>query len=95
MLCRQRPRIVESLICFQEILQKMLTNSQSRMAVRYGSILARKYGTPFFVMVRYVFFVIVYIRYVDTLFEIKIPDFSHIAPAFCTQRQKTPEADAV
>ena len=31
---------------------------------------------------------------VKTMFELKIPDFSHIAPAFCMQRQKTAEADA-
>ena len=29
------------------------------------------------------------VRYVGTLFELKIPDFSHIAPDFCMQRQKT------
>ena len=34
------------------------------------------------------------VRYVGTLFELKIPDFSHIAPAFCIQRQKTAETDA-
>ena len=33
------------------------------------------------------------VRYVGTLFEFKIPDFSHIAPAFCKQRQKAAEAD--
>ena len=26
--------------------------------------------------------------------DFKIPDFSHIAPAFCMQRQKTAKADA-
>ena len=31
---------------------------------------------------------------VGTLFELKIPDFSHIAPNFCTQRQKTAAANA-
>ena len=49
----------------------------------------------FFVMVRvrYAFFVMVRVRYVGTLFGLKIPDLSHIAPAFCVQRQKTAEAD--
>ena len=59
---------------------------------RYASIFAKKYGTlvwyAFFVMVRvrYVFFVIVGVRYVGTLFKLKIPDFSHVAPDFCMQR---------
>ena len=66
------------------------------MAVRYGtlvrypSIFAKKYSS----LVRYAFFVMVRIRYVGTLFELKIPDFSHIAPTFCIQRQKTAETDA-
>ena len=34
------------------------------------------------VRVRYVFFVTVRVRYVGTLFELKLPDFSHISPAF-------------
>ena len=38
--------------------------------------------------------VMVRVRYVGMLFELKIPDFSHIAPAFCMQRQNTAEADA-
>ena len=46
------------------------------------------------VRVRYAFFEMVRVRYVGALFELKIPDFSHIAPAFCMQRQKTAEADA-
>ena len=58
--------------------------------VLYASIFAKKYGT----LVRYAFFVMVRVRYVDTLFELKIPDFSHIVKAFCMQRQKTAEADA-
>ena len=33
------------------------------------------------------------VRYVGTLFELNIPDFLHIAPAFCMQRQKTAEAE--
>ena len=33
------------------------------------------------------------VRYVGTLFELKIPDFLLIAPAFCMQRQKTAEAE--
>ena len=45
-------------------------------------------------LVRYAFFVMVRVRYVGTLFELKIPDFSHIAPDFCMQRQKTADADA-
>ena len=72
------------------------------MAVRYGTpqfllrSTVRWYGTPFFAMarVRYAFFATVRLRYVGTLFEFKIPDFSHIAPDFCIQRQKTAEADA-
>ena len=55
--------------------------SQPRMSVRYGTL------------VRYVFFVMVRVRYGGTLFELKIPDFSHIAPDFCMQWQKTAEAD--
>ena len=58
--------------------------------VRYASIFAKKYG----MLVRYVFFVIVRVRYVGMLFESKIPHFSHQAPDFCIQRQKTAEADA-
>ena len=34
------------------------------------------------------------VRYVGTLFEFKIPDFLHIAPAFNMRRQKPAEADA-
>ena len=65
------------------------------MAVRYGtlvwydSIFAKKYGT----LVSYTFFVKVRVRYVGTLFELKIPDFLHIAPAFGIQRQKTAKTD--
>ena len=44
--------------------------------------------------VRHAIFAIVQVRYVGTLFELKIPDFLHLAPAFCVQRQKTAEADA-
>ena len=72
--------------------------------VRYASIFAKRYGTlvryAFFVMVRvrYVgtvrLFVMVRVRYVGTLFELKIPDFSYIAPDFCMQRQKTAKSDA-
>ena len=39
-------------------------------------------------------FVKAQVRYGGTLFELKIPDFSHIAPASCIQRQKTAETDA-
>ena len=68
------------------------------MAVRYGPgrwygtvrlNFAKRYGT----LVRYAFFVMVRVRCVGTLFELKIPDFLHIAPAFCMQRQKTAEAE--
>ena len=52
--------------------------------VRYTSIFDKKYGT----LVRYAFFVKVRARYVGKLFELKIPDFSHIAPDFCLQKQK-------
>ena len=82
--------------------------SKDGSMVRYASIFAKKYGTlvryVFFVMirvrygygtlVRYAFFVKVQVRYVGTLFELKTPDFSYIAPVFCTQRQKTVETDA-
>ena len=44
--------------------------------VRYALMFAKKYGT----LVRYAFFGMVRVRYVGTLFESKIPDFSHIAP---------------
>ena len=46
------------------------------------------------VQVRFAFFKMVRVRFVGTLFELKIPDFSHIAPVFCMQKQKTAEADA-
>ena len=72
--------------------------------VRYASIFAKRYGTlvryAFFVMVRvrYVgtvrLFVMVRVRYVGTRFELKIPDFSYIAPDFRMQRQKTAKSDA-
>ena len=72
----------------------------ARMAVRYGAV--RRYGTPQFLLrstvrlycngtdtlVQYALFVKVRVQYVGTLFELKIPDFSHIAVAFCMQRQK-------
>ena len=57
---------------------------------RYASIFAKKYGT----LVRYAFFGMVRVRYVGTSFELKIPDFPHLAPDFYMQRQKTAEADA-
>ena len=64
--------------------------------LRRGTV--RWYGTLFFgdgtgTLVRYAFFVMVRVRYVGTLFELKIPDFLHIAPAFCMLRQKTAEAE--
>ena len=68
--------------------------------VRYASIFAKKYDTlvrySFFVMVwiRYAWFVMERVRYDGTLFQLKIPDFSHIAQDFCMQRQTTAEADA-
>ena len=43
--------------------------------------------------IRYAFFVMVRVPYVGTWFELKIPDFLHIAPAFCMQRQKTAKAE--
>ena len=45
-------------------------------------------------LVLYAFFVMVGVRYIGMLFELKIPGISHIAPAFCMQRQKTAKADA-
>ena len=50
---------------------------------QYGMV--HWYGTvrlDFCLEVRYAFFVMVRVRYVGTLFELKIPDFSHIAPDF-------------
>ena len=43
---------------------------------------------------RYALFVDVRVRCVGTLFELKIPDFLHIAQGFCMQKKKTAEADA-
>ena len=57
--------------------------------VRYASTFAKKYDT----LARYPFFVMVRVRYVGTLFELKIQDFLHIAQAFFTQKLKTAEAD--
>ena len=48
--------------------------------IQYASISAKKYDT----LVWYVFFVMV--QYVGTLFELKIPDFSLVAPDFCMHR---------
>ena len=57
--------------------------------------MAVRYGTPQFLLRSTVrFFVMVRVRYVGTLFELKIPNFSHTAPNFCRQRQKTAAADA-
>ena len=76
-----------------------ILNTKDGGTVRYASIFANKYGTlvryVFFVMVRvrYAIFVMVRVRYVGTWFELKIPDFWHIAPAFCMQRQKTAKAE--
>ena len=81
----------------------IILNSKDSSTVRYASIFAKRYGT----LVRYAFFVIVWLRYVGTVrlfvmvrvryvgtwFELKVPDFSHIAPAFCMQRQKTAKAE--
>ena len=58
--------------------------------VRYASIFANKYGS----LERYAFSVKVRVRYVGTLFQLKIPNFSHFATAFYIQRQKTAETDA-
>ena len=68
--------------------------------VRYASIFAKKYDTQvryaFFVRVRLqnAFFAKVLVLYVGKLVEFKTPDFSHIAPAFCVQRQKAAETNA-
>ena len=71
------------------------------MAVRYGTLV--QYRTPRFLLrgtVRFFcngtvrLFVMVRVRYVGTLFELKIPDFLYIAPDFCMQRQKTAKSDA-
>ena len=51
---------------------------------RYASIFAKKYGT----LGRCAFFVMVRVRYIGTLFELKIPDLSHVAPDICMQRKK-------
>ena len=66
-----------------------ILNTKDGSTVRYASIFAKRYGT----LVRYAFFVMVRVRYVGTWFELKIPNFSHIAPAFCMQRQKTDKAE--
>ena len=66
-----------------------MLNTKDGSTVRYASIFAKRYGT----LVRYAFFVMVRVRYVGTWFELKIPDFSHIAPAFCMQKQKTAKAE--
>ena len=81
-----------------------ILNTKDGSTVRYASIFAKRYGT----LVRYAFFVMIPVRYVSTVrlfcngtlvryvgtwFELKIPDFLHIAPAFCMQRQKTAEAE--
>ena len=58
--------------------------------VRYASIFAKKYGT----LVRYAFFVMVRVRYVGSLLELKISDFWYIAPNYCMQSRKTAETDA-
>ena len=67
------------------VLPQFLLRSTVRW---YGTFFCNGTGT-----VRYAFFAKVRVRYVGTLFELKIPDFSHIAPVFCTQRQKTVETD--
>ena len=64
----------------------------SRIAVRTPRFLLR--STVRWYLVRYAFFVMVRVQYDGTLFELKIPDFSHFAPDFCMQKQKTAEADA-
>ena len=61
--------------------------SHARMVVRYG--------TPFLLWYGYAFFVMVRVRYVGTLFELKVPDFSHIVKAFCMRgKRQLAEADA-
>ena len=66
-----------------------MLNTKDGSMVRYASIFVKRYGT----LVRYAFFVMVRVRYVGTWFELKIPDFSHIAQAFCMQKQKTAKAE--
>ena len=58
--------------------------------LHYASIFAKKYDT----LIWYSFVVMVRVRYGGTLFELKIPDSSHMAPDFCMQRRKTAEAEA-
>ena len=84
----------------QNVRKKQSKRSRcSRQGWQYGTVrwygtvhlnFCKKYGT----LGRYAFFVKVRVRYVGTIFELKIPDFSHIAPTFCIQRQKTAETDA-
>ena len=64
------------------------------MAVQFGTIrlnFCEEIRYAFFVMVRvrYAFSIMVRVQYVGKWFEFKIPDFSHIAPTFCMQRQRT------
>ena len=87
LLSTSRDRWIGPLWCLDE----NAVSCKDGSTVRYASIFAKKYGT----LVRYAFFVVVRVRYVGTLFELKIPRFYHIAPAFCMQRQKAAEADAI
>ena len=84
------------LFAYVTIIAQQVTIKDASM-VRYASIFAKKYTFVrygFFVMVRVRYAFLVIVRFVGTLFKLKIPDSSHIAPAFCMQRQKTAEADA-
>ena len=78
---------------FQNYSIFVVVFKDGNMVRRYGTVrlnFAKKYVT----LVQYAFFVKVRVRYVGTLFELKVQDFSHNAPAFCIQRQKTAETDA-
>ena len=77
------PPLVTSKVC--STVRYVTPQFLRRGTVRwYGTFFLRWYG--YGTLVRYVFFVMVRVRYVGTLFELKIPDFLLIAPAFCKQR---------
>ena len=65
-----------------------------KSTVRWYSMPFLQWG-GFGTLVRYAFFVKVQVRFVGTLFELKLPDFSQNAPAFCTQRQEAAETETV
>ena len=76
-----------------EIYRLGVLTAKDGRTVRFNFCKELRYAFFVMVRVRYAFFVMVRVRYVGTLFGLKIPDFSQIAPAFCVQRQKTAEAD--